>query len=354
MNCPRAEPSLPGRPLVRFAWLGLALCCTLSLADPGTHRASPVRTQTAALGQDVAGWLERLHGGARRIAYTGTFVVSSGPDISASRIWHACDRQLVERIEQLTGNPRITWRRNDEVVTLSPATRTAVWERREGLRLFPSLPEQPARQLREHYHAKVLGQERVAGLEADVVEFVPRDPWRFAHRIWAARASGLTLKWQTLDAAQDVLEQATFTDLKLQAGLSPEGLARQMAVPAGYQTQRPAALRTTLQAQGWQLREGVPGFVSASCHTTIAAAADGPQAAFHGVTPLQCVLSDGLASVSLFIEAYDPARHARESRAARGATHSLSRRVHDRWVTAVGEVPIDTLQRLAAALEPSR
>jgi sigma-E factor negative regulatory protein RseB len=324
------------------------------VAGPGQDGAPPTRAESAAPAHDVAGWLERLHGGARRIAYTGTFVVSSGPDISASRIWHACDdRQLVERIERLTGSPRITWRRNDEVVTLSPATRTATWERREGLRLFPSLPEQPARQLRELYHARVVGQERVAGLEADVVEFVPRDPWRFAHRIWAARASGLALKWQTLDAASEVLEQATFTDLQLQAGLSPDSLGRQMAVPAGYQTLRPAALRTSLQAQGWQLRERVAGFVPTSCQAA-GATAEGPPVGATTAAPLQCVLSDGLASVSLFIEPYDPARHAREAQAVRGATHSLSRRVHDRWVTAVGEVPTDTLQRLATALEPSR
>mgnify|MGYP001126521702 CR=1 FL=1 len=37
-----------------------------------------------------------------------------------------------------------------------------------------------------------------------------------------------------------------------------------------------------------------------------------------------------------------------------GATHSVSRRVGDHWVTALGEVPPATLKRFADALERIR
>ncbi|HAJ13626.1 MAG TPA: hypothetical protein DCM06_13840, partial [Comamonadaceae bacterium] len=48
-------------------------------------------------------WLSRLHEASRERAYVGTLVVSAGPAMSASRIWHVCDgSQQMERVETLT------------------------------------------------------------------------------------------------------------------------------------------------------------------------------------------------------------------------------------------------------------
>jgi sigma-E factor negative regulatory protein RseB len=69
---------------------------------------------------------------------------------------------------------------------------------------------------------------------------------------------------------------------------------------------------------------------------------------------MQWVFSDGLASVSLFVEPFDAQRHDQEGEAALGATHSVSRRVGEHWVTAVGEVPVSTLQRFTRVLERIR
>lgn len=69
---------------------------------------------------------------------------------------------------------------------------------------------------------------------------------------------------------------------------------------------------------------------------------------------MQWVFSDGLASVSLFVEPFDAQRHVQESSAALGATNSVNRRVGDHWLTVVGEVPATTLRRFALALERTR
>ena len=90
------------------------------------------------------------------------------------------------------------------------------------------------------------------------------------------------------------------------------------------------------------LRAQVPGFTQVSCYKRPA----------EGV--LQWVFTDGLASVSLFIEAYDRQRHAQEGVFAAGATHTLTRRLQDWWLTAVGEVPAQTLRAFAQHLERRR
>ena len=67
---------------------------------------------------------------------------------------------------------------------------------------------------------------------------------------------------------------------------------------------------------------------------------------------MQWMFSDGLATVSLFVEAFDAKRHVREGVAdLGGATRTQTRRLDGWWITAVGEVPASTLALFAQGLE---
>lgn len=292
-------------------------------------------------------WLDRMHEASRQRAYIGTLVVSAGPAMSASRIWHVCDgTQQMERVETLTGAPRTTIRRNNEVITFDPQHRIAWTEKRESLGVFPELLRTPSNVIPDHYSVRELAPERVAGHVADVIELVPQDRLRFGYRIWSEQKTGLVVKMQTLGDADQVLEQVAFTELQFDAPVRMSKLKKEMADTKGYEVLKPTLRKTTAKAQGWQLRENVPGFQSMNCH--VRESVDGSSA------PMQWVFSDGLASVSLFIESFDPARHLQEGQAATGATHSLTRRMGEFWLTAMGEVPMVTLERFTQNLERIR
>jgi sigma-E factor negative regulatory protein RseB len=270
--------------------------------------------------RDIGQWIERMHQAPRNRSYVGTFVVlSSSGAMFSSRIWNACDgKQQLERVDGLSGKPRKVFRRNDEVRTFLPEERTVRTERGDARGLFPQLPSVQGTSLAKHYEAQMLGQERVAGLDADVVWFKPLDPLRFGYRIWSERESGLVVKMQTLAADGRVLEQAAFSELDLN--------------------------------EGWRLRQPVAGFVAQSCHKRASAASSGAPAV------LQCLYSDGLATVSLFVEPFDAQRHGAQGQLGSvGATQMLGQRmVPDAWVTAVGEVPMQTLRLFVGALERAR
>lgn len=298
--------------------------------------------------RSIHAWLERLHEASRRRAYIGTFVVSSGAEIAASKIWHICDgNQQVERIETLTGAPRTTIRRNDEVITFASDAKVALREKREALRLFPDLLRAPGQQIEALYAARAVGAERVAGFDAWVVDFQPKDALRYGYRLWSEKTTGLVVKLQTRDAGGQVLEQVAFTELQLDAPVKMDALVRQMDNTAGYQVVRPELRKTTPEAEGWRLRQDVPGFQSMSCHARTDPSAKAANA-------VQWVFSDGLASVSLFLENFDAKRHIKEKVASAGATHSVSRRMGEHWVTAMGEVPPETLNLFVQALERTR
>ena len=69
---------------------------------------------------------------------------------------------------------------------------------------------------------------------------------------------------------------------------------------------------------------------------------------------MQWIFSDGLASVSVFLESFDRQRHDKESSLSMGATQTLSRQMGEFWLTVMGEVPMSTLRVFAGNLERKR
>ena len=315
--------------------------------------ANAVAPRTTEL--SISEWLTRMHAASRRRNYIGTFVVSSGANMSSAKIWHVCDGDLqVERVESLSGDPRSTFRRNDQVITFLPQTRVAIAEKRESLGLFPELLRATDPSIAQFYSAQEGGSERVAGHDADIVQLQAKDSLRFGYRIWSGKSSGMLMKVQTLDVDGSVLEQSAFSELQMDAPVSVSKLMRMMDNTDGYRVDRPALIKTTAAAEGWAMKNPVAGFRSISCHKRPVAGGDPAKS----TGTMQWVFSDGLASVSLFVEAFDARRHKVEGVMAMGATHALTRRMGDKsgewWLTVIGEVPRNTLAAFAQGLERAR
>lgn len=315
-------------------------------------KPAPAARQAAAAERSVSDWLMRMHDASRNRAYVGTFVVSSsGGGLSSARILHVCDGEnQIEQVETLTGAPRSTYRKNDQVMTYLHDSKVARSETRESLSLFPGLLRAPDSTIGNFYAARLMPSQRVAGFEADVVQLVPKDKLRFGYRIWSEKKTGLVVKMQTLGLEGQVLEQMAFSELQLDAPVKMDKLARMMDKTQGYRLEKSELQKTTPAAQGWVMGKPVAGFVSMSCLQRVAKST----ATASEEKTMQWVFSDGLASVSLFVEAFDAQRHQREGLQTLAATHSLTRRMGDWWLTAVGEVPQQTLQAFAQSLERAK
>jgi sigma-E factor negative regulatory protein RseB len=308
----------------------------------------PAATDVVRLG--TIDWLRRMHAASRQHSYVGTFVVSAATgNLSSARIWHVVsDGVLMERIESLSGAPRSTFRRNGQVMTFFPEDKIVKSEKRENLDFFPNLPGAPDSTIGELYDAQVLGKGRVAGLDADVVQLMPRDGLRFGYRVWSERRSGLVIALQTVDREMRVVEQSAFSELQFNAPVKAQALQQMMGDTTGYRIEKSELERTTAAEQGWSLRQPVAGFRPVNCYRRLLDGGAGPE------RTMQWTFSDGLATVSLFVEPYDAKRPSRELTLALGATYTLTRRLTqgdgDWWLTAVGEVPAQTLDAFAQGL----
>jgi sigma-E factor negative regulatory protein RseB len=348
-NAVKPKVNYAGRVAILWALGGLGLASAETIAPASA--ASPPPPAASVHGKhperSVSDWLVRMHEASRLRSYVGTFVVlSNAGSMSSARIWHACEGdQQVERVEPLTGAPRSVFRRNDEVVTFLPQSRVVRAEKKESAGTFPNLLKATESSIPQFYEAHPLGTDRVAGFEADVVQLAPKDNLRFGYRIWSEKKSGLVVKLQTLNEQGTVLEQVAFSELQLDAPVQAAKLNQMMSATDGWRVEKTDTVKTSADAEGWHLKSPVAGFESVNCYKRPHAGASGAAGA------MQWVFSDGLAAVSLFLEPYDRQRHEREGLFASGATQTLTRRIGDWWLTAVGEVPQQTLNAFAQSLE---
>ena len=351
------SPSMLPRSIRALIVAGAAVAVLASSAS-----AARAGEGTPAQAREVRSWLLRIHEAAGHRNFQGTFVVSGGGAVSSARIAHYCEgKNQFERSESLDGQPRRVFRYNDVVHTVWPGARLAVVEQRDLLSSFPALLQAGDDRIAEFYEVRSLAPDRVAGHDANVLQVKPKDGYRYGYRLWADQASGLLLRADVLGERGDVLETSAFSEVSIDVKPQPESVLlpmKRLEKLDGYRIVRPTLAPTTLEAEGWTLRVGVPGFRQVSCvKRPIEGAspddrdpsmlANGPAA-----TPvLQTIYSDGLTYVSVFIEPFDPQRHTRPMSTAVGPTQTLMQQQGDWWVTVIGDVPPATLRQFAKGLE---
>lgn len=346
MNC-TLTPQVRGRssrPKACALWQRLLLSF-LGFAACAVAQATGVPASGLNERDKLQAWLQRMVDASQSRAFTGTFVVSSSGSLSSARIWHVCEAgEQIERVDSLSGPPRSVFRHKEQVITFWPDTGLARSESRPSPGLFPSRFRNLDAALSEHYRLHVPGQvDRVAGVSAELFQLHATDKLRFGYRLWVEPHSALVVKLQTLDSQGRVLEQSAFSELQLDAPLKKEQLIFLMNRLEGYRLDKVQPVKTSLEAQGWSFQKTVPGFRLQHCQKRHAPGAVSDS--------LHCIFSDGLASVSLFLESAPAKTDVHETRSAMGATHTLQTQAQRHAVTLMGEVPPATLKLFASALE---
>jgi sigma-E factor negative regulatory protein RseB len=326
------------------------ICATLALAPAawGTELAKDGTSATPA--RDVRGWLMRIHDAASRRNFQGTFVVSGGGNVASARMSHFCEgSNQYERIESLDGKARNVFRHNDVVHTVWPASRVAVVEQRDLLSSFPALLQAGADNVGDRYELRQQDDERVAGHAANVLLVQAKDAYRYGYRLWSDKASGLLLRADVLSARGEVLETSAFSDISIGVRSQPESVLQAMKKLDGYRVLRPVMSPTSLETEGWMIRQVAPGFRQIRCVSREMENAGDVAVTGGARRVLQTIYADGMTYVSVFIEPYK--ENHRPTHAAVGATQTLSMRQGDWWITVIGDVPAATLQIFAGALE---
>ncbi len=287
--------------------------------------------------------LARIQEAARQLDYSGVFVYSQGGFTQSSQVVHMVDGTgSRERLEVLDGEPLEFIRHNDEVRCLMPQRKKVLLERRRTDR-FPGLLLGDPSGLSQNYRVTAVpGTRRVAGRACHLVMIEPLDGRRYGYKLCADADTGLLLKAQTLAADRSVIEQVMFSSVKVGEGIVAESLRPSWSTQ-DWTVVRSAMTPVDLAGKGWRVPPP-PGFVPVMQVERVMG------------DPLkvsQIVFSDGLAAISVFIEPYSTRGSVQKKQgpAKHGAVNVFGTRIADFWLTAMGEVPVSTLQELAESTE---
>jgi sigma-E factor negative regulatory protein RseB len=197
--------------------------------------------------------------------------------------------------------------------------------------------------LESHYQLRTLPEPyRVAGRACRVIEIVPRDAHRYGYRLCADLASNLLLKAQTLTLEGAVLEQVAFTQIAIGHEINEQAL-RSTWVTTDWATQTIEQQAIDLVALGWHV-PAPPGYLPTSQFARVFP---------HQRKVNQLVLSDGLSTISIFIEPYRAERseYLSQGAARSGSVNIFGIRIANFWLTVLGEVPATTLELLAQSIQ---
>jgi sigma-E factor negative regulatory protein RseB len=292
---------------------------------------------------DPATVLSRMALAVERLEYEGTLVYLYGHQLTTLRIAHRFDGgESRESLLALNGPIRAVARDHRGVTCVLPDARPISVERaRSGNGVLRSTPLDPDR-LAPHYLIHPLGHSRVAGRDTDVIGIIPRDNLRYGYRFYVDQATGLPLKTDLMDHSATPIEQVMFTDLTVMGMATPAQTAEPQHTgqdAAETEGSLPPEQLVDVRDAGWQF-DALPSGFRVVAHERPDSAAE------------HFLLSDGLASVSVYIEADSGAGLRGATRM--GAVHAAGRMLDDRQVTAVGQVPADTIALILSNIRPVR
>lgn len=293
---------------------------------------------------EALAWLEKVSNSARQTTYAGTVLHVAGDRASASRITHLFIGGVEhERIEWLDGPRREIVRRNDELQCFYPDEKTIRMDKRVSARFFPSLLTGAPATIAESYRLRLGKVERVAGQECQWIHLEPRDMLRYAQRLCAELASGLLLRARTLGPKGEVLEQYTFTDLRLGPLVSRSELKSVFHAQSKDWRRDSQPLDDARPVNtGWAVDKLPSGFSLVG--EMFKKFPNRP----HPVS--QLVYTDGLATMSVFVEPMPTPPRAAESLDGEGDLSIFARPMGDSLVTVIGEVPPAAAQQVGRSV----
>ncbi len=276
--------------------------------------------------------------------FDGTFVYIRGDQVNSMRVIHKASQDgEFERLVAQSGAAREVIRDRETVTCIFPDNKAGMMEERSPGKLFPSLQADKLQVMSAFYNFRLMGMDRVAGRATWVVNVSPKGAHRYGYRFWIDTQKHLLLRSNLVDLKGRILEQIMFTSISY-----PDLIDDRLLMPAlsgkGY-TWHLNDSDTLAQKQikvRWDVSWLPVGFALHGHEVHRLSASDMPVD--------HMVYSDGLATISVFVEEIKNPSEVMIGYSVLGAVNTFSAMSNGYQVTVVGEVPPRTIRQIADSL----
>lgn len=303
----------------------------------------------AGKADDPRVWLDKMNQALAMRNYDGTFFHLSQGQVETMRIVHRVHAgRVTERLVSMDGSGREFVRTNEELTCYLPDQRTVLVEPRQDKNPFLGSLPQFNSEVDAFYKIESLPPGRILGRPTRVISVNPKDQFRFGYRLWLDEQTAMPLKTQLCDSRGQVVEQIVFASLEMPDSI-PESAMQPAVRTEGMKwvRQGPSPDSASPATAAFRASRLPPGF-----RLTVS----GAQTLGNSNAPAtHLVYSDGVATVSVFVEPEPAAPTLSSPNAAApmqglarvGAGYAFSTVVQGHQVTAVGEVPAQTVEFIA-------
>ena len=295
--------------------------------------------------QPVLDVLMRMQTALQNLNYHGTLVYLQDGQVQSMRVIHkASESGEYERLINLNGVAREIIRKDDVVTCYMPDKKKVTVDKRQYNRhILSKLAENDFSALQEYYDFKLEAEDRIAGLKTQRVLIQPKDKLRYGYRLWLGTKDALLLKSDLLNVSGKVLEQVMFADINIVDQI-PMDMLKPVSSSKGYSWFRHGSGENVQHDAGenWKIKSLPKGF-SISTHV---------RQALPGSDQLteQWIATDGLASVSIYVDKHTAGNDAIEGVMQKGAMNIFGLLLSGHQVTVVGEVPANTVEMIARSV----
>lgn len=303
----------------------------------GTAQASSIPAIPEILG--------RMQSALQNLNYYGTLVYLHDGQVQSMRIVHKYDDAgEQERLINLTGAGREVVRNNDVVTCFIPDRKVVtVGKRKPQKDLISRIMENDYSLMQEHYDFTVEVNGRVAGLDTYKVSILPKDAYRYGYILWLAEDNFLLLRSDLVSEDGTVLEQSMFADVQIVNHI-PSDMLQPVTDGSNFKwfKERTDSMQPQSIDSQWELTDVPYGFnVTGIYHHPL------PET----TTPAEhWVLSDGLASVSIYIEQTSEDKDAFSGASSMGVMNVYGALASGHQITVIGDVPATTVKSIAESV----
>jgi len=308
----------------------------LSLATIGILLVAEVLSAEAP-----ADWLNRMSAALQKASYAGTVIRTKGGDAETLKVVHSVtDGVISDKFTVQEGNGLEIIRTGNEVHCILPDKKSVLVESwNNQTTLFSALPGSDV-QFGHEYDISIVREDRIAGRKAVLLAIRAHDEFRYGHRLWLDHETAFPLKTELLDADGSLLEQVKFADVSFESSISPEDLSPSFNLES-FTLHPGTEKRVGVEVEtDWASNDLPAGFRVISTKTEQLVGTEDP------VTHIR--YSDGLATVSVFIAKIQKKKIARRSNV--GGSNAYSLQIDAYQITAVGEVPAVTVEKIATSM----
>lgn len=281
---------------------------------------------------------------ADSLDYSGEFVFVKDGKISSMKISHmrASDSSSSQqKLMALDGSMREIIIQDDEVACVLPDEGMGLREKRQSRQPFKFNISDSVEVIERHYTLRSTGESRVAGRDCKQLEVAAKDQYRYGYRLCIDAENSLLLKSELTSHDGRLLESYMFVNIEFGNADASQLASETPPMQLTWMDDNDGhdAMQSTDSMQKWRVEQNQSGFALEQYIERLSPVMQAD------ITHL--VLGDGLAKVSVFIAKSTSSANKDKKSLSMGSLNSYTLERDHYMITAIGEVPEETVTIIA-------